>query len=258
MFGWEVVIQFLFVGALFFGFGALELAFPAEHGQTVKGKLRNVLFAAILLVSGTIIVYYMDRFFPIRFRVLPDRGALFSGMVLIAYIFLTDCIFYWYHRAQHAFRSLWLIHELHHSDRELNVTTSMRTYWLERPIQTAAIIMPITFLVGIDMTAIAAFPFIMIGWLLFTHANLRLELGFLSPIFCGPQVHRIHHSLEPRHQGKNFAQFFPLIDIAFGTYYAPARGEFPPTGVPDLLSEASVMRMMVRPFVGWFARISGK
>jgi hypothetical protein len=34
-----------------------------------------------------------------------------------------------------------------------------------------------------------------------------------------------------RNIAKNFVAFFPIWDILFGTYYHPARDEFPPTGV---------------------------
>jgi sterol desaturase/sphingolipid hydroxylase (fatty acid hydroxylase superfamily) len=65
----------------------------------------------------------------------------------------------------------------------------------------------------------------------FNHANIRLRLGPLTPILCGPQYHRIHHSRLPEHQDKNFAALFPVIDMMFGTYHRPSRDEFPPTGL---------------------------
>ena len=51
-----------------------------------------------------------------------------------------------------------------------------------------------------------------------------------DPFFVGPQYHRMHHSLQTQHLDKNFALFFPLRDIFFGTYYRPKKGEFPSTG----------------------------
>ncbi len=64
------------------------------------------------------------------------------------------------------------------------------------------------------------------------HMNVRLQVGKASLFFCSPQVHRIHHSRLPHHFDKNFAFVFPMWDVLFGTYYAPAKDEFPPTGVP--------------------------
>jgi sterol desaturase/sphingolipid hydroxylase (fatty acid hydroxylase superfamily) len=44
-----------------------------------------------------------------------------------------DLIFYWVHRAQHHFEFLWSMHSFHHSDDDVNVTSSYRHYWLEKP-----------------------------------------------------------------------------------------------------------------------------
>jgi hypothetical protein len=90
--------------------------------------------------------------------------------------------------------------------------------------------------------------------LIFSHANLRLSLGPLESLVCGPQVHRIHHSRLPAHRDRNFAQYFPFLDRLFGTYHAPAAGEFPPTGVPGLASDAPIGTALMRPFRIWTSR----
>jgi sterol desaturase/sphingolipid hydroxylase (fatty acid hydroxylase superfamily) len=89
------------------------------------------------------------------------------------------------------------------------------------------------------------------SWLLFTHANLRLRLGLLTPILCGPHVHRIHHSNLIRHRDKNFAQFFPIFDVVFGTYYRPGRDEFPTTGTQSMASDSRLGDVLARPFLTW-------
>jgi sterol desaturase/sphingolipid hydroxylase (fatty acid hydroxylase superfamily) len=66
-------------------------------------------------------------------------------------------------------------------------------------------------------------------WGNFIHANIRVNLGPLSTVLCGPQLHRVHHSIEERHRDKNFAAFFPMWDVIFGTYCKP--DGWPKTGV---------------------------
>lgn len=129
----------------------------------------------------------------------------------------------------------------------------MRTYWLERPLQTLLITLPITFLIGVDTRAFKIFVVMLTIWLFFTHANLKLRLGFLTRIVGGPQLHRIHHSNLPEHQGKNFAQFFPVLDIIFGTYYHPGYNEFPTTGLVEKNKVDSIPDVMARPFETWFS-----
>ncbi len=75
---------------------------------------------------------------------------------------------------------------------------------------------------------------------------------------CGPQVHRIHHSTRREHRDRNFAQYFPFLDRVFGSYYTPARHEFPPTGAPELASDASIGHALVQPFRIWAVELGFK
>lgn len=107
----------------------------------------------------------------------------------------------------------------------------MRSFCLEYPLQTLFLPLPTNILIGIDPIASSIPPIVMISLLYFTHANLRLSLGPLTGLVCGPQVRRIHHSRLGADRNKNFAQFFPFYDRLFGTYYQPALSQFPPTGL---------------------------
>jgi len=58
----------------------------------------------------------------------------------------------------------------------------------------------------------------------------RWPATLLDRIIVTPQVHRIHHSVDPSHYNRNFADALPLFDILFGTYYRPQAQEFAATG----------------------------
>lgn len=221
-----ISVLFLYIITAFF-----ELYFPAEQSQSLKGKIINIFYGTILILIGGFLViqlYKLINFIiPVGPRMLPFYGLGFSLFITFLYLLVTDVIFYWYHRLQHNSRMFWELHELHHSDRELNATTSLRTYWLDRPIQTLIIIIPAYYIVGIDKVAIIVYPILALLFLFFTHLNVKIPLGSLTPVICGPQVHRIHHSLLQEHRNKNYAQYFPWIDIIFGSYYAPKKDEWP-------------------------------
>lgn len=251
--------------ALILGLCVLEYVRPAERGHSFRGRLRNVGFMALFQLCGGVLVS-LAAYFMVPHLLLPHDPVserswpALAGLILL-YLALSDFVFYWYHRAQHASPSLWLLHELHHSDDELNATSSLRTYLLERPIQFLVISVPIATLVSrvpalrgiaLDADAAGMLYVVSIVWLFVAHANIRLELGALSWMATGPQLHRIHHSIETRHQRKNFAQFFPIFDVAFGTYWAPARGEFPRTGVAGTNADPSLIGAIRRPFLHWF------
>ena len=235
-------------------FSCFERMAPAQVSQSWTGKIRNVGYIAFFLFFGALaITFFSPILEQIHPRFLPVSGWFIVPVLFLSLVF-SDFLFYWYHRAQHHFTWLWPIHELHHSDTELNVTTSMRTYWLEYPIQVVLIALPVQYFVGVNTQVQWILLFVTTFWLYFTHTNIRLPLGPVTPFICGPQLHRIHHSREEKHHDKNFAQFFPFFDILFGTYYAPADYEFPQTGTPDLATNASYSMTFVRPFKSWMKR----
>jgi len=241
-----------------------ERFLPAEPGQSIAGRLRNISFMAVSQFAGGILVSL------IAYLVLPyllldgsgyeHRALLASAAIILLHLLLGDFVFYWYHRAQHSSSVLWPIHELHHSEAELNATSSLRTYLLERPIQFVVISIPLALLFAhvpwLDRVRLTSedagrMYLVSLAWLFFAHANVRLQLGRLSSIAMGPQLHRIHHSIESRHHGRNFAQFFPLLDVAFGTYWQPEAGEFPKTGTLSMPSRVALTHALWRPFRYW-------
>ncbi|MDY7023815.1 MAG: sterol desaturase family protein [Cyanobacteriota bacterium] len=147
------------------------------------------------------------------------------------YLLITDFFYYWFHRCQHTKPFLWEQHKFHHSEVSLNVTSTQRVHWLEESLIILFLGVPMGVLFQFQGIEIGILAFIQLLWLQFIHMNLRLELGWFSPVVTGPQHHRIHHSFQDKHLDKNFAAFFPFWDIVFGTYYRPRKQEFPATGL---------------------------
>lgn len=171
-------------------------------------------------------------------RLATGHGLL----VLMASIWLSsilgDFFFYWYHRWTHVNEFLWQHHKMHHTDRQLEAISSARQNWMETVFNSLFIAVPMMVLFKIDprdQWSAGLFAGLTAGLvtnlLTLSHMNVRLHVGWLARFWCGPQNHRIHHSLEPEHIDRNFAFVFPVWDILFGTYVHPKKGEFPSTGV---------------------------
>lgn len=234
---------------------AFELWRPAEPGQGLRGRLRNLVHLFVFQTLGSAALALWVVHGP---ALAPSRhapGPLLAILLVAANLAALDFAYYWYHRAQHRFPALWAIHELHHSDTALNATTSFRTYWLEMLVQAIVVLTPSLLLFG-DQGPVHGFGMLIgtYAFLVFSHCNVRLSLGPLSLFVCGPQVHRIHHSRLPEHRDRNFAQYFPLLDRIFGTWHAPGRDEFPPTGADGLASDAPFGTALARPFRIWAGR----
>ena len=61
-------------------------------------------------------------------------------------------------------------------------------------------------------------------------------------------MHRLHHSTDPAHHDRNFADALPIFDIVFGTYQAPKKDEFPETGLGPLEpAPRSIWRAQAHP-----------
>lgn len=183
---------------------------------------------------------------------VSDGGNVGKAFGLaFCWLAMRDFFYYWLHRLQHGSSWLWAEHALHHSDEHVNVTTSVRHHWLEMPLTITLVDVPLLLLLRppiITLTAVAS----ILSFTEFTnHMNFRFGLGRLSWLIATPQTHRIHHSRLEEHIDKNFAAFFPVWDVIFGTYYAPQKGEFPETGLASGEQVRTVRHALLLPFLTW-------
>lgn len=236
----------------------LERLHPAERGQPLARLGFNlVVGVAAFTISALLVAALHPLIAPViapgvgqRLAIEMPDGAWGSLAQVAIYFLIYDFLYYWWHRAQHELAWLWPQHELHHSDSALNITTSLRHHWLEDPLRVFAMAAPLGFAFHFKPASVPWIATVAGLWPFFIHANLRLRLGWLTPVLAGPQYHRIHHSIEPEHWNRNYAAFFPVWDIVFGTAYFPKRDEFPRTGVPRG-EPRSVAHALVGPFLDW-------
>jgi sterol desaturase/sphingolipid hydroxylase (fatty acid hydroxylase superfamily) len=160
---------------------------------------------------------------------LPTEGYWWYASLAIVVVAL-DLYKYTFHRLQHAIPLLWAMHSFHHSANAVTFITGGRHFWLERVLSDAFLpIMAILFLIPPDMVIAAGLIFFVPDTC--AHLNIRIPLGRFVTWVNNPQWHRIHHSALMEHRDKNFAAFFPIWDILFGTAWVPRPGEYPATGL---------------------------
>jgi sterol desaturase/sphingolipid hydroxylase (fatty acid hydroxylase superfamily) len=211
--------------------GAMLAPFIAA---TVSWVLRNLLHVQGLVDLAQIGV--------------PGLGGALIAILLS--MLVNDIFLYWFHRAQHGSVMLWQEHLVHHCDEYMNVTTGPRIHLLDNVIAALLVTLPTSVLFNLPPVEIAAVAWLPYLWGYFTHSNLRVGFGPLWWLLVSPQYHRIHHSAEPAHQNTNFAAWFPIIDIVFGTAYRPRPYEYPRPGVSGVTIE-SVYDAFLLPFRRW-------
>lgn len=238
--------------------------FAAEHVRPARKPdasafLSNCATGTFFLVASPLIAYL-----PLAAvaAILASMGApLFridlSAIPLLSVIatfFVFDFFYYWFHRLQHT-TFLWEEHKIHHSDENLSASTNYRHHWLEDSLRAFLLVLPMGIFFKFSVAETTLIGFAIGQWAYFIHMNVRLPLGPLSGIVVGPQLHRIHHSIEPHHRDRNFGAFFPIWDVIFGTYYRPAPGEYPPTGVAGERTALTWREVILGPFPAWWSML---
>ena len=244
----------LIVAALY----PFEILFSANAENSLSRRLCNLAHMPLivgfsyamqpLVNSLATIVLGAGSFLPAVIK--PHDSGTFVLICSVFFAVIWDFWQYWVHRLQHTNDYFWATHKFHHSETTLNATSHARTHAVSYVLYIV-LYTPMLSLIG-SMSPHWIVAFIMFRlWGYFIHANIRLRFGILTPVISGPQWHRIHHSARPEHRNKNFATFFPAIDIIFGTYYRPGWDEFPETGLGDGTDVNFLRDATIEPFLLW-------
>ncbi len=213
----------------------------------------NSLIMAVMQVGG---VFQLPQTLHVP-RIALALGSLHPIVNQLVILLTFDIFYYWFHRIQHT-TALWPQHALHHSEPHLSAATAFRHHLLENLVKVPLVDVPLMFVFvhTVWQHQTSWLTNLVTGFLaylgIFAHSNLRIGYGPLNWVLVSPQTHRIHHSIETRHWNRNFAAYFPLLDVVFGTYYNPAPDEYPDTGIPGVgASLNSLPAALAYPFQEW-------
>src|SRR5438132_798935 len=159
--------------------------------------LLNVVLAGFVFAAPATFRPQLEAAFGLTLPAWPIADA---ALGFVVGFLLLDLLQYAIHRCQHAVPFLWRLHALHHSDPDVDVTTSVRHHPLEYLFAAASI----------------------------THGNTRLPDSverWLQPVFITLDLHLVHHSLSPAEANANFGALFSIWDRLCGTYTRLPRAE---------------------------------
>jgi sterol desaturase/sphingolipid hydroxylase (fatty acid hydroxylase superfamily) len=138
-----------------------------------------------------------------------------------------DLFAYWEHRLFHAVPVMWRLHALHHSDPDLDVTTTVRHHPFEVVLQllfdaVAAMVC------GFPPAAIALYGLIVTVNQTVQHGNIEWPkaLRWIGNLIVTPEVHRIHHSMAFDENNSNFSSLLIVWDRVFGTLRLRSHEQF--------------------------------
>jgi sterol desaturase/sphingolipid hydroxylase (fatty acid hydroxylase superfamily) len=146
---------------------------------------------------------------------------------LLAFLAL-DCAVWAQHVATHKVPLLWRLHQVHHADHDVDLTTGVRFHPLEIVLSAlfkAALVVAL----GAPAAAVLLFEAVLNASAVFTHSNVALPERLdraLRWVVCTPDMHRVHHSTERAEHDTNYGFFLSVWDRSFRTMrHAPAAGQ---------------------------------
>ena len=192
-----------------------------------------------------------------------DHGlGLFNNLdvpiwvAVVVSMLLLDLAIYLQYVMFHAVPGLWQLHRMHHADLDFDATTGLRFHPVEILI-SMEIKLAVVAALGPPAVAVLLFEVILNATALFNHANIDLPRpvdGVLRLIVVTPDMHRVHHSIDPRVTNSNYGFNLPWWDQLLGTYIAqPAKGhEGMEIGIEQFRTRRDLWldRMLVQPLRG--------
>lgn len=146
---------------------------------------------------------------------------------IVVSMLLLDLAIYLQHVMFHAVPGLWRLHRMHHADLDFDVTTGLRFHPVEILISMGIKLAAVAAL-GPPAVAVLLFEVLLNATALFNHANINLPRQIdraLRLIVVTPDMHRVHHSVDPIETNSNYGFNLPWWDHLLGTYRAqPAKG----------------------------------
>jgi sterol desaturase/sphingolipid hydroxylase (fatty acid hydroxylase superfamily) len=143
-------------------------------------------------------------------RLLKMRPRLANGLAFLA----LDYGNYLWHLLNHRVGWLWRLHQVHHADLDLDVTTALRFHVGE---VLASILFRTAWAVGVGASprVVLGYEIFFEGATNFHHSNLRLPERadkVLANLIVTPRMHGIHHSIVREETDSNYCIIFTVWD----------------------------------------------
>jgi len=258
----EPFIRLLAFAGLFAVLAVFEAVAPRRkqaigRGRRWPGNIGVVILDTVLLrilfptaAVGLALVAQAHGFGLLNVTALPGWIAVAAAVIAL------DLAIYLQHVLFHAVPALWRLHRMHHADLELDATTGVRFHPVE-VLLSMLIKLAVVAAIGAPAIAVLIFEVLLNATSMFNHANVRIPSRIdrvLRWLVVTPDMHRVHHSVEPRETNSNFGFNLPWWDRLFGTYKAqPAAGhDAMAIGIDTFRDprELRLDRMLVQPLRG--------
>ncbi|MEE9375011.1 MAG: sterol desaturase family protein, partial [Rhizobiaceae bacterium] len=191
----------VFLG-LFALFGLTEFFTPRRKLTMLKSHRWFTNIAIIILDGALVRILFPAAAVGVAFWAGAKGWGLFNiidapvWLSILISIVVLDFAVWWSHLLSHKIPLLWRIHRMHHSDRDIDVSTAIRFHPIEIIVSMGWKVLWVIAL-GAPAVAVIVFEIILNGLALFNHSNTKLPLWLdriIRKLIVTPDMHRVHHS----------------------------------------------------------------
>ncbi|MEO1694517.1 MAG: sterol desaturase family protein [Pseudomonadota bacterium] len=148
-------------------------------------------------------------------------------LALLVSVLVLDFAIWLQHWLSHRIPILWRLHQVHHADPDIDVSTAIRFHPVEIMLSMIYKIAWVLVL-GAPAVAVVVFEVLLNGCAMFNHANIALPRPIdrvLRWFIVTPDMHRVHHSTQRHEHDTNYGFSLSVWDRVFATYTdQPERG----------------------------------
>lgn len=259
---WLVTIATGLVGYAWFwvlliGAALMEFLQPGRPVQAPPGPRIMVNFVLGVVNATAMLIPFLSEIALAEYARLEGIGLLNTiempgWAAFVAGLLLFDFGYYARHRIEHQWPLLWRLHRVHHSDTDIDLSTTFRTH----PVDAVLGILfnlAVILLFGVSPAAVALHMFarqVVMAW---GHLNVRPRprLSRIAAwLVVTPEFHGRHHSSVQAETDSNYATVFTFWDRLFGTF-SPRTGPVERFGLGDAYDgdSASLAAQLKLPFI---------
>ncbi len=230
------LLRFGVFAVVFIVMAVVEFAWPKRKLIASKGRrwftnigisvtagllIRLMATAAVPIAAVTAAFYAEDHEIG-----LLNHAQWPAWVKVVVSLVLLDLAIWVQHLASHKIPVLWRLHQVHHADRDIDVTTAVRFHPIEIGLSMLWKIV-VVLLLGAPPLAVFLFEVILNACAMFNHANVALPRwadAILRLVVVTPDMHRVHHSVLQREHDSNYGFNLSLWDRLFRSYTAQPEG----------------------------------
>lgn len=226
LFNHAATIQVALFAILITSIWVLEVIFCVE---TVSAKWKHSATNMLFILSALPVQLFLTFFVVAisKWANFHHWGIVnlipFHNHTLLYYtisFFILDLFEYIYHVIMHKTKALWKFHIVHHTDLEVDVSTTVREHPGETCIRVCFLMLWV-FISGISIGVLVLRQTVQTVANIFAHSKIRLPYKIekvLGAVFITPNLHHVHHHYQLPFTDSNYGDVFSIWDRIFGTF----------------------------------------